>query len=368
MKYKSFFTLIFIVIVSLIGSILIIEKLAVEYVCSNPKMRHYRAYDTCSKWTPPHWIPHHYLTYQGNPKISQHNSLGLRGPEIIIPKPKKTYRIIITGGSTAYETGVLHWKDDTARQLQAELRHYYNSQDIEVINGGISGYNSWETLINLEMKLIDLGPDLVIIYDNLNDIKARLVNPNFYNGDNSGFRKIFDNKLPFPLNWTFVRVAAKKPVDIRYYFESEHASPDTAPLGHIPSISGTASEILAKNKPIYFLRNLRSMFALAREFKFDVVIATYAYTDQIPGDWVLLKHYRDGVKEHNDLIREISSHYPVYFYDHQAEFPKDASLFFDGRHVNEKGAKLKAQLFAKYIINKKILVNKLDLLKKTNQK
>jgi lysophospholipase L1-like esterase len=60
---------------------------------------------------------------------------------------------------------------------------------VQVINAGVGGYNCWEVLINLELRVLDLDPDLIIIYEGRNDVRAGLVEPASYRGDDSGRRK-----------------------------------------------------------------------------------------------------------------------------------------------------------------------------------
>src|SRR3954470_24963887 len=53
------------------------------------------------------------------------NSRGYRGPEFEVPKAKGTFRIVLLGGSTIFETGVPSWRLDSARALERSLREDY---------------------------------------------------------------------------------------------------------------------------------------------------------------------------------------------------------------------------------------------------
>ena len=346
--------------------ILLFEGLSIAYVCSSPIPRSlFAKIDQCQ--APSSFIPHHYLVYQNNPLyFNEHNSLGLRGPEVVIPKPKGFYRIVVTGGSTTYDYGIKSWKDDFARQLQRELRQIYSYDKIEVINGGVTGYSSYESLINLEFKLLDTEPDMMIIYDNLNDVHARMVNPAFYKGDNSGRRKVFNSELEFPWNWTFARLLAGHTIGVDTYTSTSTTAFMSKESTFIDKINGTPDEVLAKNKPVYFLRNLRSMLGIAREFDVNVILATFAYTDKM-NDYIVSPHYKKAISEQNDIIRQLSSSEHINFYDHATEFPNEAKYFIDGRHLNENGAKLKGAMFANYISKNKLIDNNIKLLKNSSQ-
>ena len=56
-----------------------------------------------------------------------------------------------------------------------------------MINAGLAGWSSWESMINFQLRLLDLEPDLIIVYHAVNVLHARLVwPPEAYQPDNSG--------------------------------------------------------------------------------------------------------------------------------------------------------------------------------------
>lgn len=127
--------------------------------------------------------PHPYLGYaltpgyRSKPGAAQqvsHNSLGYRGRETTWEKPPGTYRVVTIGGSSVY--GQSESKDEAvwSARLEQELQAQRPERRIEVINGGCSGWSSFEMLINLELRLVDFDPDLVIVYEAINDMRCAL--------------------------------------------------------------------------------------------------------------------------------------------------------------------------------------------------
>ena len=100
------------------------------------------------------------------------NTLGFRGDEFSDIKPSDTYRIFMVGGSTMFGAGAT--SDDTT--IPGYLQHLLNEKDfgfdIEIINSGIQGADSNTELKFIEQKLITFSPDLIIIYDGWNDLRA----------------------------------------------------------------------------------------------------------------------------------------------------------------------------------------------------
>lgn len=161
------------------------------------------------------WTSHQYLNYYPSPNyrkgLLSHNSLGYRGDEFSVDKPEGVYRIVALGGSTVYSEKVKDNAKTFTAQLENVLRDEYGYQNVQVINAGVPGYNTWESLINLEFRVLDLRPDLVIVYHNTNDVHSRLVEPYAYRGDNSGERKQWhEPAVPWWENSTLLRIVSRK--------------------------------------------------------------------------------------------------------------------------------------------------------------
>ncbi|MFC1682224.1 SGNH/GDSL hydrolase family protein [Nanoarchaeota archaeon] len=316
--------------------------------------------------------PHHYLNYYGNPEyespdgLNMHNSMGFRGPEIKIPKPEETYRIVAIGGSTTYTIEVKDWKKDFPRQLEKKLKEKYQYQNIEVINAGLGWWTSWESLVNLEFKILDLEPDLIIIYQGTNDWDARLVNPEKYNGDNSGYRKRWEES-PFPLilRPKFVRLLTGiSPSGLDRYVSAPGSIRVFEDQGIIEELNGTFLETLEENKPIYFERNLRNMIAIAKEHNVEVLLATFAYSKN-KGEICGLPYFEQGISEQNEMIEQISKSHNISLYDFGSGMPNDEKYYVDCVHLNERGAELKGELFSDHIYSHKIIEKRIRELKKT---
>ena len=100
------------------------------------------------------------------------NSLGFRGNEFVPIKPDNTLRIFLLGGSQMFGTGAT--SNDTT--IPGYIQEYLDGEDyeftIEVINSGLKGIDSRKELLLLENMLLGFNPDLVIVYDGLNDLRA----------------------------------------------------------------------------------------------------------------------------------------------------------------------------------------------------
>jgi lysophospholipase L1-like esterase len=103
----------------------------------------------------------------GLPSISI-NSRGYRGPEIAIPKLAGTLRICFVGGSQVFDyfwSGGENWPARAGEILSQE------GLPVEVINAGVPGHFSSDSLGKMLSDLWYLEPDIIVASDSWNDIK-----------------------------------------------------------------------------------------------------------------------------------------------------------------------------------------------------
>ena len=99
------------------------------------------------------------------------NSLGFRGDDFSIEKDDSTYRIFMLGGSTMFGHGATSDNTTIPGYLQEFFQNEYEEYDIEVINSGIQGADSFDELNLIKTRLLDYSPNLLIIYDGWNDLR-----------------------------------------------------------------------------------------------------------------------------------------------------------------------------------------------------
>ncbi len=324
----------------------------------------------------PRWSVHRYLGHYPTPGFkkgeNKHNSLGYRGDEIVLPKPEGQFRIVCLGGSTTYTTGLKNYQMSYPNLLERELqqRGYKN---IDVVNAGVGAYASWESLINFELRVLDLDPDMIIIYHGVNDILVRFIWPrDAYKGDNSGASTAPSMSMPNILEYStlmrylMIRLGIVKPhstlerslkktPETNYSIEFFNQKAGSRyPAGIFKQVS--AEKMLMTNKPEYFRRNIENIIAIAQFREIETVIATFAYCPNFDDSPIVsCKEYVLAYDEMNQVLKSLSQKMQVNIFDFADVFPKDKIYFTDGIHVNAEGVKLKAKMFADYLINKELL-------------
>jgi len=99
-------------------------------------------------------------------------SQGLRGPEIP-PKRPGEFRILSLGESSTFGPGVPYEKTYSAlleeHLREADARAGRDPERVRVVNAGVPAYSSFQSLRYLRTRGIDLEPDLVLFYHQIND-------------------------------------------------------------------------------------------------------------------------------------------------------------------------------------------------------
>jgi len=109
------------------------------------------------------------------------NSYGFRTSEFSSDKPIDTYRIFMLGGSTMLGSGNSSEETTVPGILQKIFDKQELETNIEVINAGINGANTITTSTLIKERLVDLQPDLIIMYDGWNDLRAEYTAEMIYN-------------------------------------------------------------------------------------------------------------------------------------------------------------------------------------------
>lgn len=97
------------------------------------------------------------------------NSLGYRSPERPREKPPGVYRIVCAGGSTTFDLAAD--RDDATWPWMLEELLSGPERPVEVWNAGFPGWTSLENAISFVQRDASLEPDLVILYQGINDLQ-----------------------------------------------------------------------------------------------------------------------------------------------------------------------------------------------------
>jgi len=276
----------------------------------------------------------------GNEKVVV-NSKGFVGPEFEKIKPNGVYRIIALGDSCTFAGG---WYETTySGMLATLLKELEPTHKYEVINAGISGYNSQFALNRLKDELLDYNPDLVSIYIGWNDLmKINPANPQ----SSASMGKVWRT-----LNESYLLKAYSK---VLFFY--------LRPLLFKPVLEADPDGTKAFDKfvPQAFLANLDEMASLLRQRGIKTILVTRPTVvhlgmtqDDLDKNNVFFPYYAGTYslerflslhRSYNTATKQIAEKYGIPLVDLDEIFDRGTkdSYFIDTMHLSEEGNQLVA--------------------------
>jgi len=252
------------------------------------------------------YLPHPYLVYVLNPNTQYYhesfygkapkqfiNSQGFRGKEFTKEKSKGVYRIVCIGGSTTFSYNETDETKTYPQLLEDALNTTFESPSFEVINAGTPGWTTAENLINLQFRLLELKPDMVILYEGVNDTYALRMDEEG-KSDYSNFRRIVNYTAPGAMEKFLFRASRM----YRLYFVTTHqVAFDINAIAAKPyPPEKKVLENLDKGTGKYFRSNMDSMVVLAQSRDITPVLMTMGH-----GPW------HPSLMRLNGLTREVAA-------------------------------------------------------------
>ncbi len=299
------------------------------------------------------YVPHPYLGVVLNPGYERAqepgrrsyatsiNALGMRGAPMTPEKPAGTYRILCLGGSTTYGTGAT--RDELTYPAQLEQRLNAAAPAgvrFEVGNCGVPGYSTSDSLINLELRLLDYAPDAIVVYHAAND--SRPIQARGFQSDYSHLRRPWTEPTFSPVerfllrNWRTYARLTRGTDPTSQTLQSYLMVPGYREL-HVPSSEGVPPEGVAT-----FLRNVRSIVAVAQEREILAVLQTFAVCEskQREGD----EHFFATVATLNAGLESYAAEAGVALIDVATPLQDRARIFDDWMHFNDDGSAAHARV------------------------
>ncbi|MHC1699515.1 MAG: SGNH/GDSL hydrolase family protein [Humidesulfovibrio sp.] len=254
--------------------------------------------------------------------------------DITVPKPNGVLRILCLGASTTgnsiEENGQFH---SYPIHLEGILAERFPDKVVEVVNGGVGGRTSAEILVDYALNLIDIQPDMVVIYHAYNDLGPSLT-PNFVS-DYSHARKnlgetyhLFRWGAKFPSLPSALYTHLVESLfagNIRYNLISaiSRAEPDLS-----TSFQGTAT----------YRRNLEHIIAISQARGIKVVLSSFSHFFY-PGieNSAVHKKYAEGLALKNAATRELADAYGLPYADAVLLIPQDMENYVDFVHFTPQG-------------------------------
>jgi len=283
--------------------------------------------------------PNKFYSFKNPLKI---NSLGHFGPE---PEKEKTkLRVLCIGASTTAN----NISDGHIDYSYPSILQEYLGDKYEVLNCGIGGWTSADILINFQLNLLKLKPDVVVLYHGYNDLQYHLMQniQTDYSHGRRNLGEVINN----------IKNVSRLP-KIKIWHSYEYIKDKIFGTGNVRNdvlklINKLPIDYLKSYKSLDIEKDiLENIFILCKHHKIKLVTSSFVYYNY-KQDMVSNK-LQKGVELENENIKTLSKQYKATYIDNDNIVPKINEYFVDSMHFTPKGMNLLAVSFGNSI--KKIL-------------
>ena len=277
------------------------------------------------------------------------NSLGYRSKERPKEKPEGSLRVLCAGGSTTLDLLAANDAESWPRRLEQSLVN--RGHTAEIWNSSIPAWSSLENLISLMIRDIDLDPDVLILFQGINDLRPASFEP--FDRQYEGHARQVRDTMGFhlqSLRW-HQRSLLLESLRARIF-----GPPNPHALLRIRH-EGDRLQALQEEGLEVFERNIRSYLAAARARGTSVVLVTQMMRvreDFAPQDLGYIggmfpgldpEAAIAGLEQVNDVLRTFAQEENVIFADASRDLTWEDDDFGDPMHFSARGS----QQFVSYI-------------------
>lgn len=286
------------------------------------------------------------------------NDQGYRGRSFSVTKPAGTIRIVVLGGSAAFDLAASRDRD-WPHLIEEELLARHGRDDVEVINAALPGSTSVDSLGRLLTQVWAYEPDYVLLYHTWNDIK-------YFRGLSDGASLLAWTVPPRPESNPFTNY--RGPLDRLASHSQLYVKLRTAWLARGGELGvdgrpryGDLVDHYGEQGPAQFRLALETFVDLCRNLHAEPVLLTQAVLvssdnteedlSRIDGRYAGLARaaLMRAIRDCERIVREVASSEGVALCDLAAELSGRSELFTDHVHTTAAGSEAIAATVAGFL-------------------
>ncbi len=290
-------------------------------------------------------------------KTASFNSMGYRSPERTLERAPGAIRILCAGGSTTFDIAAVDDSSTWTWRLEGLLGSAIGGEP-EVWNAGFPGWTSLENLISWVQRDLRLEPDLLILFQGINDLQPashQPFDPGYEHGHAEVARRALGLELP-PMHWSDRSLLLEQ---LRDWIDGPE---DPWSRLKVPTRPDQRAGVLPDDAIETFRRNVRSLISVAHGHGIPVLLVTQplrirarsrqADLDYLAG-WLLGLEPEAAAQELerlNDVLRAMGRNDPdVRVWDAATVVDWQDRHFADPMHFSAAGSELFASALAEQI-------------------
>ena len=277
---------------------------------------------------------------------------------------KNDFLAVFIGGSTT-ETLYVDEDERFPSIVERKLREEF-SPHFQTINAGVSGNNSFHSLLNFQAKILPKNPKYVILMHNFNDFALLSKTGSYWFApETKNIIQIFnsDSSLKMSVikpNYIFRQLKNFFIPNLYEYLKPRllsrlNTSDEFRDYREI-NIGKYSNEIVPM-----FDKSLRSFVKLSKIWGVKPILMTQfnrvSIDDPLFKKWIDSKGYRNQAQKFVDLynsfnvvVRKVANDTNTYLIDLEAQVPKTSTYIYDIVHLNNTGSRLVGNIISRELL------------------
>lgn len=281
------------------------------------------------------------------------------------------------GGSTVF-TDTVKFEQSHARILESLLVRHYPPYKIEVQNAGVPWHTSHETLIKLLTQVQDFDPDLLIVWQGINDLIRGFEPDRFSLGHFQEDYSHFYGSLKGMIDVYTQRYSSLFNVQVPLLFTLKNKFKETWTSDFSPKVLSVSVAEEGFRSLGAFRRNMENIIRNAKLQKSRLILASQPalYHDGMSAaekekifldELFMVENGRKpdisslsrGIELFNQVSQSLAEKHGVDFIDLAAIVPKQSEYFLDDVHYTKAGNRIIGETLADYIIIQRIVEDRM---------
>ena len=291
-----------------------------------------------------------------------YDNYGFRGPDIQMPKPRRTIRVAFLGASTTQMGSPWTYPEYAVQYLRLWARAQGLDVDFDVINAARAGEDSGAIAGIFRYEVAPLQPDIVVYYEGANDFQPRDIVEKPADDPPAAALK------PLPLGQ--YSAMANRTYELLFRRGGPGAEPPKPPHNLKFDVFNKNPVISRPDLPFRLHQqaaDFQNMQSLAEQIGASYFIASFVMLVQdrllldqesdanisriLNGEYYPLtyKEIRGAADYENRAFAEIAAADRLPFIDVARYFPQEPSLFGDMEHFRDEGYRIQGWIFAQLL-------------------
>ena len=275
-----------------------------------------------------------FTTYEEPAQIKWQSTAWYRNAEVPVTKPDNEIRVICFGGSTT-----VNWRAGISypQILDQKFSDLESDYLVRVLNAGGDGFSTAHTLVNFSLRNLELAPDIIVVYHNINDLSVK----DFGEWTYSDYANKYKSDFYLGLRHRTGTIAALTKISRLARFIVSSFQNLAFPTNQYGEAGRTSINNDYRQALSHFTTNLRNIAAIAREHGIQLVLASQAAKSDFRRD--------GGFVAFNEAVRQIAEQEGAIFVDVANTMTDDGLFLDDSIHYTRTGVEQLAAIIYPHV-------------------